>query len=313
MTAYRKKLPQLAGDLFVTDGGIETTLVFHEKIELPEFAAFTLLKNDSGRRALLRYFRPYLETARRHAKGVVLETPTWRASADWGRKLGYDAAALAEANRAAVGMMEDLRALFETPGAPHVISGNLGPRGDGYVPSKVMSAEAAEAYHRVQIATFARTAADLVSAFTMNYVDEAVGIARAAQAEGMPAVLSFTVETDGRLPTGQTLREAVESTDAATGGSPAYYMINCAHPEHFAAALDAPGAWRERIRGVRANASTKSHAELNESTALDAGDPADLGRRYAELRRRLPKLAVLGGCCGTDHRHIEAMCEACAR
>lgn len=312
MSAYRKNLPQLAGELFVTDGGIETTLIFHEKLELPEFAAFTLLKDDAGCRALLRYFRPYLETARRHGKGVVLETPTWRANAEWGRKLGCDAAALAEANRAAVAMMEDLRALFESPGAPHVISGNLGPRGDGYVPSKVMSAAEAEAYHRVQIATFARTAADLVSAFTMNYVDEAVGVARAAQAEGMPAVLAFTVETDGRLPTGQPLREAVEATDAATGGSPAYYMINCAHPSHFASALDAPGAWRERIRGLRANASTKSHAELNESTTLDAGDPADLGRRYADLRRRLPKLAVLGGCCGTDARHIAAICEACA-
>jgi S-methylmethionine-dependent homocysteine/selenocysteine methylase len=123
---------------------------------------------------------------------------------------------------------------------------------------------------------------------------------------------SFTVDTDGRLPTGQTLGDAVAEVDAATGGAPAYYMINCAHPTHFDGALAARARWVDRMRGLRANASTRSHAELNESTELDVGNPAELGAQYAALRRRLPRLNVMGGCCGTDDRHMAAIAEACA-
>jgi homocysteine S-methyltransferase len=311
MSRYRHSLPQLGDRLFLADGGIETTLIFHDGLELPDFAAFHLLRGAAGRDALDRYFRSYLEVARRHGTGLVLETATWRASSDWGARLGYSAAELAEANREAVRQLGRLREEGELATTPVVISGCVGPRGDGYVADRAMSEREAEEYHREQIEVFAGTAADMIGAITMNYVEEAIGVARAAAKAKMPVAISFTVETDGRLPTGQPLAEAIARVDAATAGEPAYFMINCAHPTHFAHVLDG-GAWRERIRGVRANASCRSHAELNEAPDLDAGDPVELGRQYAELVDRLPRLTVLGGCCGTDSRHIDAIARACA-
>ena len=310
MAKYRNILPQLGDAGFLADGGIETTLIFQEGLDLPEFAAFVLLQDESGRRALRKYFRTYVELAGKHRVGLVLESATWRASRDWGHKLGFSESELAELNRRAITLLAGLRAEYETPESPIVISGCIGPRGDGYVPSAVMSAAEAQAYHAFQVELFRQTEADLVTAITMNYIEEAIGITRAALAAGMPVVISFTVETDGRLPTGQSLQEAIERTDAATGNGPAYYMINCAHPQHFENVLDG-GAWMDRIRGVRANASTKSHAELNESSELDEGNPAEFGRQHRSLMDMLKNLRVLGGCCGTDHRHIEAICTAC--
>lgn len=312
MPKYRSRPPQLqlAGGPFVTDGGIETTLIFREGLQLPEFAAFDLLKTEAGAGALKAYFRTYAEMALRHGMGLILESPTWRANPDWGRKIGYSEKDLLAANRQAISLLADLRNALETPQSPFVISGNIGPRGDGYVPSALMTAQEAEAYHGWQVAAFAETEADMVAAFTMNYVGEAVGVAKAARRHRMPVAISFTVETDGKLPTGHSLGQAIEETDAATEGYPAYYMINCAHPAHFLGALDPAAGWTRRIRGLRANASAKSHAELNEAVTLDDGDPADLGRRYAEARRLLPNLRVIGGCCGTDHRHVEEMCKA---
>ncbi len=307
---YRDHLPQLDGGLFLTDGGLETTLIFHEGLDLPLFAAFDLLKDDAGTDALRRYFESYAELARERERGLVLESPTWRASPRWAAELGYSEAGLADSNRAAIALLDELRGRYESPGTPVVISGCVGPHDDGYEPAEILSAAAARDYHSIQINTFAQTAADMVSAITMTYVEEAIGVARAARDAGLPAVISFTVETDGRLPSGQALGEAITQVDAATANSPAYYMVNCAHPTHFDGVLDAGEPWLERIRGLRANASTMSHAELDEATALDDGDPLDLGARYAALAPRLPQLTVLGGCCGTDLRHVEAACEA---
>jgi S-methylmethionine-dependent homocysteine/selenocysteine methylase len=306
---YRNALPQLGGGLFLTDGGIETTLIFDEGLELPDFAAFHLFESAKGEESLRRYFRTYAAIAERYRTGLVLESATWRASADWGDRLGYSSAALADANRKSVRLLEEVRDEFRN--VKTVISGCVGPRGDGYNPVDTMSEKDAETYHGVQIGTFADTAADLITAITMNYAEEAIGVARAAQRAGMPVVISFTVETDGNLPTGQPLRDAIEHVDAATSGGPAYYMINCAHPTHFDGVLS-DGGWLERIRGLRANASRKSHAELNESPELDTGNPVELGAQYAALKKRLPGLNVMGGCCGTDHRHVEEMGKACA-
>jgi homocysteine S-methyltransferase len=312
MTRYRQALPQLAEDgrLFLTDGGMETTLIFHQGLELPDFASFVLLETEAGRESLRQYYAPYLALARDKGLGFVLDTPTWRANPDWGARLGYDAAGLDRINRAAVALLEGLREEWDAPGRPCIISGVVGPRGDGYQPGQQGAAEA-EAYHAPQIASFAAAGADMVSAVTLTGTAEATGIARAAAAQSMPCVISFTVETDGRLVDGMTLQAAIEAVDAATGAAPAYYMINCAHPTHFAPALAAGEAWTRRIRGIRANASTKSHAELDESPTLDVGDWDDLGRRYRALRDRFPGFRVLGGCCGTDHRHAAAICEAC--
>jgi S-methylmethionine-dependent homocysteine/selenocysteine methylase len=310
MSKYRNDLPQLGGALFLADGGIETTLVFHEGVALPCFAAFDLLGKAHGSAVLRSYFERYARLARASRMGIVLETPTWRANPDWGARVGYAAAALAEANRRAVELLVEVRAAHEAPETPIVISGNLGPRGDGYRPGERMTVGQARAYHSAQIETFAGTAADLVAAFTMNYPEEAVGITLAARAAGMPVVISFTTETDGRLPSGASLAQAIGETDEASDGYPAYYMINCAHPEHLEGALADGGGWRERVRGLRANASRRSHAELDESPDLDTGDPEELGRQYADLRSRLPRLSVVGGCCGTDHRHVGAIAQA---
>ena len=312
MSKYRHRLPQLRNSLFLTDGGLETTLVFQEQVELPCFAAFTLLRTPEGTARLRDYFRTYTRIALEHGVGIVLEAPTWRANPDWAAKLGYDAASLADANRLGVGLLLEVRAQMETAATPIVVSGNLGPRGDGYRPESRMSESAARAYHAAQIATFAATDADMLGAFTMNYVEEAVGIALAARDARMPLALSFTLETDGRLPSGQSLVEAIERVDAATDDYPVYYMINCAHPTHFEAVLEKSSAWCDRIGGLRANASTKSHAELDVMTELDAGDPADLAGRYSRLRVPLRRLNVMGGCCGTDHRHVAAICQVWA-
>lgn len=298
--------------LFLTDGGIETTLIFHEGLDLPDFAAFHLLAEPAGEQALRRYFRTYAAIAQQFDTGLILESATWRANPDWASRLGYGARELDAANRKAIALLEELREEHVDGPAPVVISGCVGPRGDGYVPAQTMTAVEAEDYHAGQIRTFADTSADMACAITMNYADEAVGIVRAASAAGLPVAISFTVETDGRLPTGQPLAEAIDQVDSETSQYPAYYMINCAHPSHFQAELVGEGDWIERIRGLRANASCRSHAELNESPDLDTGDPTELGRQYAELLSLLPNLTVMGGCCGTDHRHIEQIAIACA-
>jgi homocysteine S-methyltransferase len=312
MSKYRSALPQLGSRLFLTDGGLETTLVFHHGIDLPYFASCELLRNQEGRNVLTEYFEPYIETARRAKLGFVLEAPTWRANPDWGAKLGYTRETLTNVNRMAIALMEELRFAHETRDMPMVISGNIGPRGDGYVAGAEMTPEAAAEYHGEQIAVFADTAADMVAAFTMTNTSEALGIVVAAQQHKMPVVISFTLETDGRLPSGATLKEAIETVDAATGEGPAYYMINCAHPTHFETTLAGGGRWIERIRGIRANASKRSHAELDAAPDLDAGDPLELGGQYRDLLKAFPQIRVIGGCCGTDHRHVAEMCTACA-
>jgi S-methylmethionine-dependent homocysteine/selenocysteine methylase len=290
----------------ITDGGLETSLIFHDGFELPHFAAFVLLDDDRGVQALRDYYAPYVEIASEHQLGALLDTPTWRASPDWGDLLGYSPERLGDVNRRAVALLREI-----ADNDPAItVSGCVGPRGDGYRADRRMSGPEAEEYHALQIEALASAGADMVTALTLTYVDEAVGVVRAAQAAGVPVAISFTVETDGRLPSGGTLGDAIAAVDDETAGAPAYFMINCAHPTHFADALADGGAWVERIRGLRANASTKSHAELDDADELDEGDPLALAESYRDLIARLPQLTLLGGCCGTDHRHIRAICEA---
>ncbi|MGE0666818.1 MAG: homocysteine S-methyltransferase family protein [Sphingomonadales bacterium] len=311
MPIYRNNLPQLSDRVFLTDGGIETTLIFHDKLDLPCFAAFDLFNRDGGEAILRAYFERYAGLAAESGAGFILESPTWRASKDWGDRLGYSDADMADVNRRSIALMEQVRARFATPASPMVISGNVGPRGDGYRAGSMMSAAEAEDYHARQIEVFADTEADMVAAMTMTYPNEAIGATRAAMAAGMPVAISFTVETDGRLPSGDGIGEAIGLVEEATDGYPAYVMLNCAHPTHFRHALETGESWTRKLRGLRANASTRSHAELDEATDLDDGDPVDLGRRYADLRTLVPQLTVLGGCCGTDQRHIHQIGLAC--
>jgi S-methylmethionine-dependent homocysteine/selenocysteine methylase len=305
-------LPQLDADLFLTDGGLETTLIFLDGLDLPDFAAFPLLDDEAGRQALVRYFDTYAEIAGRDRVGIVLETPTWRASADWGGRQGYGLEEIERVNRDAVALLEDVRRRHDTPDSPIVISGCIGPRGDGYHPDALMTPDESRRYHALQARAFADAGADLITAITMTHSAEAIGIVDAARAVGLPVVISFTVETNGELPSGEALGVAIETVDAATDACAAYYMVNCAHPTHFASVFDPLQPWMGRIRGIRANASRMSHDELDEAEELDRGDPAELAALYRELRETHPQLTVLGGCCGTDHHHIAAISEACA-
>ena len=311
MAKYRANLPQLSGDLFLTDGGIETAMVFHEGLDLPHFAAFHLLNDAKGQDAFKKYFHSHCTIAKKYKVGFILEAVTWRANLDWAIKLGYSTAGLEEMLHKAVEFLVPFRNEYENEDSSMVISGCIGPRGDGYVPRELMSINEAEDYHSHQIETLSKADADMLTALTLNYVEEAIGIARAAKSHHMPIVISFTLETDGKLPTGQSLKNAIEQVEAETDQYPVYYKINCAHPSHFEHVVSTGEPWLHKIKSLRANASSCSHAELDEAEELDEGDPIELGQQYRALREKLPNLNVLGGCCGTDSRHIEAICKAC--
>lgn len=305
---YRNALPQMAGKQMITDGGLETSLIFHDGIDLPLFAAFKALETDAGIAAMDAYMARFARIAVDAMRGFIMDTPTWRASARWAAELGMTQADLRAVHREVICSLTGLRDQYETAQCPFVINGVIGPQDDGYAPTRVMSAAQAETYHAAQVDWFDEFGADMVSAITMTYVDEAIGIASAAKTLGIPVSIAFTVETNGQLPSGETLAEAIHAVDEATDAYPAYFMINCAHPDHFAHVLE--GDWTSRIMGLRANASRMSHAELDASDTLDDGDPNELGALYAGLLPQLPNLTVMGGCCGTDHRHVAAICAA---
>jgi S-methylmethionine-dependent homocysteine/selenocysteine methylase len=311
MTTFRDALPQTAGDrLFLTDSGLETDLIFNHGFDLPAFASFPLVDRDPE--VLRTFFADHLAVAREAGTGALFETPTWRASADWAGPLGYGPDALREVNRRAVELLAGLRD-DAADDVPLVVSGNIGPRADAYRPASRMTAAEARSYHAAQIETFAGTDADLVSALTITYPAEAIGVVQAAVDADMPCVVSFTVETDGVLPDGTTVADAIRAVDDATDGAAAYFMLNCAHPDHVQPALTDDGEWTARLRGFRANASRMSHAELDDATELDDGDPVEMGAQYATLRVTHPQVTVLGGCCGTDVRHVAQIAAACAR
>ena len=301
MAKYRHALPQRNGGIFLTDGGMETTLIFQEGIELPHFAAFVLLDSAEGRQQLKRYYAAYLQLPAIMAPASCSTVRRGAPIRIGARKLGYDAAALKADQCPSIALLEELRADWERPGEPCVISGAIGPRGDGYKAGN-MDADEAEAYHSAQIAAFVEGGADMVSAYTLTSINEAIGVARAARSLGMPAAISFTVETNGRLVKGETLREAIETVDRETGGAAEYFLINCAHPTHFEDALeggrnlDGAYPWRQgqrldqeprrtrRIRNTRCRRSRRSRAALPEAQGRVSEDAHS--RRL--LRHRSP-------------------------
>lgn len=289
---------------FLADGGLETWLFFQQGFEAPEFAAITLMRDAEARAALRRYFDGFLDLAQKAGTGFVLDTNTWRGAVGWAPKLGLSETELLALSGLAVDFAKETRRAWSGKVAPIVLNGVVGPLGDGYSAVDAPSPEQAEALHRPQIEVLVAGGVDMISAITMTSSAEAIGVARAAGGASKPVALSFTVETDGRLPSGETLREAIETTDAQTARAPLYYMVNCAHTEHFRGALKRGEPWLERIGGVRANASRLSHAELDQAETLDDGDPLEFGAEHAMLARLLPNLKVVGGCCGSDHRHI---------
>ncbi|MEP1208433.1 MAG: homocysteine S-methyltransferase family protein [Rhizobiaceae bacterium] len=309
MTIHRNGFPNVEADLFLAYVGMETDLIFGRGMELPGFASYPLMETKEGRDVLKSYLKNMIDLGKDKSLGVILESPTWVANRDRGSTIGYAPDRIMQLNQEAIALMAQVRA--ETGYAPTVISANLGPRDDAYAPGEQMNTDEAERYHSEQIAVFAKTEADVVSGYTLAYSAEAIGIVRAARKIGLPVVIAFTVETDGKLPTGSTLETAITEVDDATDGYASYFMINCAHPDHFDAALN-DGPWMKRIKGIVANASRCSHAELDEAEELDDGNPRELGFQLSEIRRRFPHINVLGGCCGTDMRHMQEIAEASA-
>ena len=301
MALHRANLPQADGGLFLAYTGMETDLLFTQGVDLPGFASYPLLETDEGRARLKRYFQELIEVAREAGAGVILEGPTWVANRDRGAELGYTPEMLKKRNVQSVALMSDVRSTHGD--LPTILSANVGPRADAYAPAGQMSSDEAEHYHSEQIGALAETDVDLISGYTIAYPEEAIGIVRAAQRFNLPVIIAFTVETDGCLPTGSQLGVAIEAVDAATDSYASYFMINCAHPDHFSQALsDAP--WMTRLKGIVANASRCSHAELDEAEVLDDGNPEELGNQLAEIYRAYPNINILGGCCGTDMRHM---------
>lgn len=302
---YRRNLPQVQGDLFLCDAGMETDIIFNRSHEIREFAAHTLLADEAGRAVMADYMTGFIQLAQGMDCGLILDAPTWRAQTHWSQALGEDADFLKKANKDAAAFVARLRAAANNE-KPIVINAAIGPRGDAYRPETLISVEEAEDYFAEQIEWLVDSEADMVTALTFTQGPEATGFCRAAAAHGMPSVVSFTVETDGRLPSGEALADAIAMVDELGDARPAYFMVNCAHPDHFRDVLTA-GEWRRRIRGIRANASRMSHAELDEALELDDGDPDELAGDYAALREAMPWLNIFGGCCGSDIRHVAAI------
>jgi len=309
MSTYRNQLPQLSGDLFLTDAGLETDLIFNHGIEIREFAAHTLLPSPKGREAIANYLRGFLSLANQYDAGLVLDSQTWKAHLHWAKDLTTTEQELQQTNKESVAFIRELRDEFAGNSKPIVLNGVIGPRGDAYAPEARLAAEEAEAYHAKQIGWLAETEVDMITALTFTQSDEAIGLVRAAQSAGLPVVVSFTVETDGRLPTGQPLNEAIGAVDDATDGTAAYFMVNCAHPDHFINVLE-NSTWARRIRGLRCNASRLSHEELDHCEVLDDGDPEELANQYKAITTVMPWINVFGGCCGSDLRHVTRIAKA---
>ena len=254
---------------------------------------------------MTEYYDEYAAIAARAGVGLRLESPTWRANPDWAAGLGYDATRLAAVNRASIDFVRSVGERWTDRVGAIEVSGQIGPRGDGYRPGAAVDPDEAAEYHRPQIAAFAEAGADVATALTLTDTGEALGVVAAARDVGIPVAISFTVETDGKLPTGKSLMEAIAEVDA--DGGPDYFFVNCAHPEHVERGLGIDGFWRDRVHGLRVNASTRSHEELDAMTELDAGDPTLLAAAHARLERSLPGVRVIGGCCGTDARHVAAL------
>lgn len=298
---------------FLTDGGMETWLFFIEELQAPEFAAITLMRDEKARSAMCHYFDRFLSLAEKEKRGYVLDTNTWRGCISWAEKLGLDQAELLDLSREAIAFAHEIKSDWQGKLDTILINAVAGPAGDGYQPGSMSSAAEAERIHQPQISVFAECGVDMVSAITMTNSAEAIGIANAAASVNLPSVISFTVETDARLPSGESLATAIESVDQAAKRAPLYYMVNCAHPDHFAPAIQRGESWVQRIGGLRANASRLSHEELDNAETLDDGDPVEFGQLHQQLLSLLPNLRVIGGCCGTDHRHVGCVLESCAK
>ncbi|MGQ7845195.1 homocysteine S-methyltransferase family protein [Granulosicoccus sp. 3-233] len=304
--AHSHTMPQLGHDLYLSYMGAETDLKFNHGVDLPGFASYPLLESENGRDMLRGYYSSLIELAQQFKVGVIIDSATWVANRDRGAQIGQSRQSLERLNLDAIELIVQIREQHDD--VPIVLCGQVGPRGDGYAPEELMTADEAENYHDEQIETLSRTDADFICATTLCYPEEAIGIVRSGKTFGKPVAISFTVEKNGCLPTGISLKNAIIAVDEATDTDAIYFMVNCAHPDHFTHVL-ADEPWFHRVKGLVVNASRCSHAELDEAVSLDHGDPVELGAQLADLRRMFPHLSILGGCCGTDMRHMKCIAE----
>ena len=296
---------QQPGLMYLTEGGTETEIMYKHGFELPEFAMFPLLEQPAAVAELRSMYSRYLDTAARHGFGVVMGGLDYRASPDWAALLGYSPEALHDMQLRSIGFLREVSESYQADLPALLYAGVLGPRGDAYSLNRTITAEEAEDYHSTQIATLALAEVDLVEAMTFNNIAEAVGVTRAAARAGLPASISFTLDSNHRLHSGPSLREAIESVDAQTGEDrPAFYGLNCSHPLEFLPALE-PGDWFERVRCLRPNAAMMDKISLCTLGHLESGDPVDLGQRMGAISAQYPHIDIWGGCCGTWETHLD--------
>lgn len=295
---------QRPGTLYLTEGGIETELMYRWGFDLPQFAMYPLLDNPAAMDTMRGMYRRLLDVAARHGMGALMGGLDYRASPDWAALLGYSAAGLEEANLRSIDFLRGVAAEYAGQVDDILVQGFVGPRGDAYALNRTITEAEAEDYHAVQLATLAKAGVDLAWGFTLNNVAEATGIVRAASRLGVPVAISLTLDADGRLKSGPSLRDAIAAIDAATDGSAAFFSINCSHPDEFAPALE-PGDWIARVRGLRPNASRMDKGALCQIGYLEEGDPVELGQQAGALARRYPHMDIWGGCCGCIETHLE--------
>jgi S-methylmethionine-dependent homocysteine/selenocysteine methylase len=295
---------QCDGELFLTEGGTETEIMYKWGFELPHFAMFSLLENRDAMSAMRGIFRRYLDVVAKHEMSAMLTGLDYRASPDWGALLGYSPEALADANHRSIDFLRDVARDYSGDIRRTLVGGCIGPRGDAYQLNRSITSTEAEDYHAVQLTTLKQADVDFACAMTFNNTAEAIGVTRAAARIGVPLVISLTVDATGRLKSGLTVAEAIETIDARTGAMPAFYMLNCSHPVEFASAL-ADGEWIRRVRGIRPNASKMEKLALCKLGHLEEGDPVELGRLMGDLARRHCHMDVWGGCCGTAEVHLD--------
>lgn len=296
--------PRLENKFYLTAGGTETEILYKWGYELPEFAMFTLLDDEEANECVRNMYRRYFEVAAKNNTGLVIEGHDYRASPDWAGKLGISLENLAEIQHRIINFLTDLKTEFDGKVSDVVITGGIGPRGDAYGTGGNISEAEAEDYHSVQLSTLKDTDADMAVALTFNNIPEAVGIVRAATKIGIPIGISLTLNTESRLSSGPSLREAIEAIDENTDEGAAWYGTNCSHPLEFEPAISEEGAWRQRLRLIRPNAAKMEKISLCKLGHLEDGDPIELGAQMGDVASRFPSVDIIGGCCGTDERHL---------
>ena len=296
--------PRLENKFYLTEGGVETEVMYKWGYELPEFAMFPLLDNPEADAVIRNMFRRYLDVAAEQNTGLLLNGHDYRASPDWAAKLGYSAEGLRDMQRRTIQFLDDMRTEYAGRVSDVYIAACIGPRGDAYGTGGEITVDEAEDYHSLQLQNLDGTAADMAVAATFNNIPEAIGVIRAASEKGMPIGVSLTLTPEGRLRSGPSLREAIENVDEATDGRAAWFGTNCSHPLEFEPALYDAGPWLERLRYIRPNAARMDKIALCSLGHLEDGDPVELGEQMGEVARRLPNADIIGGCCGTDERHL---------